>query len=168
MRRLVVYYSLSGNTAGVAATIAEKLYADLEQVRDFRLAGALGMLQALWQAGAHSTPRIDEPQKHAADYDLVILGCPVWAGRTAAPMRSYIKREREEIRRLGLFCTFAGHGGDATMTEMEAACGQTAVARLGVAAGALHADPGEALINQFIDKVRAEGTADLNALGGGP
>jgi flavodoxin len=85
---LVVYYSLTGHTRQVARQIAETCGADIDPIVD--VAGRqyrpwdmfrLGM-QAIFRRGDDIREAIFDP----SDYDLVVIGTPVWAGRMASPV----------------------------------------------------------------------------------
>ena len=122
-RYLVAYYSWTGNTAKIANLIAETLSADIERIRDreprtgpFAFAGA-----AVSSVFQESTP-IAALTKDPADYDLVILGSPVWGRNMATPVRTYIHQARTKIKKLGLFCTLGGAGGKAALGRMAAHC----------------------------------------------
>jgi flavodoxin len=130
-RCLVVYYSRSGRTAKVATAIANGCHADLEQIyyasgNDYRP----GVPRALWQALADSRPAIAAPRRDPAEYELVVLGTPVWAGRMAAPLRSYIAAQRGSLRRVAAFCTQGGNGGPEVLAAIGALSGRRLLATL--------------------------------------
>lgn len=58
-----------------------------------------------------------------ADYDLVVLGCPVWVRTMAAPMRTYLVSHQHALDRIACFCTTGGGGAEATLAEIRALCG---------------------------------------------
>ena len=73
---LCIYYSRTGNTKKAMEEIAAALDAELAELRDNAL----------------------ETARPLGDYRLVILGTPVWAGRSSAVMRSFLKDRGGEIR----------------------------------------------------------------------
>jgi flavodoxin len=130
-RCLVVYYSRSGRTAKAATAIANGCQADLEQIhyangRDYRP----GVVRALWQALSGRRPAIAAPRHDPAEYELVVLGTPVWAGRMAAPLRSYIAGQRSGLRRVAAFCTQGGNGGAEVLAAIEELSGRPLQASL--------------------------------------
>ena len=130
-RCLVVYYSRTGRTAKAAEAIAAVLVADLEPIHDVTpRVGGFGYLKSAIMALRERPSAILPPLRDPADYELVVLGCPVWAGKMATPMRAYIERNRAGIHRLALFCTLGGSGGEATLSMMEQRCGLNAAATL--------------------------------------
>lgn len=118
-RTLVAYYSWSGNTAKVAKAIAEALGADLEEIRETRSRrGVFGYIGAAMEAAREHPAPIQPAIRNPGGYDLVVLGCPVWAQKMASPMRAYLLRERAHFKRIGLFCTLGGAGGEAALAGM--------------------------------------------------
>lgn len=128
---LIVYYSRTGVTAKVAAALAQSCGADLEQIQDLRpREGSAGYLRSAWQALRKLPGEIAPPQRRPADYPFILLGTPVWAGQMSAPMRSYILQQREHFRRIGLFCTTGGSGGQDVLTAMAEMCNKLPVASM--------------------------------------
>lgn len=65
-----------------------------------------------------------------ANYDLVVLGTPVWASHVSSPMRSFVRAHAAQIKRIAVFCTQGGNGGPKVLAEIAALCGKDAVATL--------------------------------------
>ncbi len=47
--------------------------------------------------------QIGETMYDPADYDLVILASPIWAGTVSSPMRGYMTENREKLNRTAVF-----------------------------------------------------------------
>ena len=47
---------------------------------------------------------------HPGEYDLVIMGSPVWFGNPAPALVTYLLQNRKNFPQLAFFCTFAGKG----------------------------------------------------------
>ena len=76
------------------------------------------------------TPRIEEHKEKIIDYDHVILIGPVWAGRIATPLKSFLMKEKNRIRRYS-FITVCGGGQDQKIkieNELTKLAGKTPVA----------------------------------------
>lgn len=71
--------------------------------------------------------RADEAQITTAnrrlEYDLVVVGTPVWAGTMSSPVRSYLYAHRGELRNAAFFAVMAGRGGEQAVNEMRLASG---------------------------------------------
>jgi flavodoxin len=118
---LVVFYSRTGNTRRAAERLAKALDADLEEIREARdRAGMAGFLRSGYEAVARQCPPILPPRKAPRDYARVVLGTPVWAGRMASPVRSFLQGHGQDLRRLALFATCGAAGADAAPDESAA------------------------------------------------
>jgi hypothetical protein len=123
-KTLVVCYSLGGTTRRVAQELAEKLGADLDEIEDANpRKGVLGYVRSVVEAATRGLPSI-RWRKDPRDYELVVLGTPVWTGTMAAPMRAYLFLHQPHLlARVAFFCTQAGRGGVHTVREMMALTG---------------------------------------------
>jgi flavodoxin len=145
---LIVYYSRSGTTRRVAEQLAAFCRCDSEQIQDVRgRSGMFGMLRSLWDALFVRTPTIRALKHKALQYDLVVIGAPVWVGKAAAPARSYITRHRGEFNRVAFFCTMSGSGGDKALQEMAGLAEKTPLATLCLTEAEVGA-------NRHVDKAR--------------
>lgn len=113
MKKAVVFYSLSGNTQTAAKEIAEGIGADLIElklVKPFPTEKskqlALGGMQAMFGMKL----AIQELSKNIKEYDVLILGTPIWAGTIAAPVHSFLNKYQVLDKIVAVF-TFCG-GGD--------------------------------------------------------
>jgi hypothetical protein len=61
------------------------------------------------------------------DYDLVLVGTPVWNASVSTPVRTYLSANRDRIRRVAFFCTYGGTGSGRALRQMEEACAQAPV-----------------------------------------
>ncbi len=116
MNTLVVFYSRDGHTKKVAEDIAKILNADIEEIADKKSRkGILG-----WLAGGKDAwlkkPSEIEFRKAPSDYDLVVIGTPVWAFTMTPAIRTYISLNK--FRKAAFFCTY-GSGESKTFNEME-------------------------------------------------
>ncbi len=118
---LVVCYSRDGATEIVARRIAEALEADLDVIGEpTARAGVLGYLRSAIEAVARGVPTITT-RKNPRDYDLVVVGTPVWVGTMSSPVRSYLLAHAGEFRNAAFFAVMGGRGGDETVREMHLA-----------------------------------------------
>ncbi|HHS49917.1 MAG TPA: hypothetical protein ENN07_02260 [candidate division Zixibacteria bacterium] len=119
-RILVVYYSRTGVTETVAKNLAERLGAEIEAIAEERdRNGAVQYMLAGKEALMESLPPINPPTEDPANFDLVVLGTPVWAFKMASPMRSYLAMNEGKFREVALFCTHRGSGGKGTFESFE-------------------------------------------------
>jgi flavodoxin len=157
---LVVYYSWTGNTAKVAKLIAATLSADIEEIREVKpRGGAFAFVASLAASVFKTAPPILPATKNVADYDVVILGCPVWGSNMATPMRTYLMRESPRIKQIGLFCTLGGSGGKATLARMAALCEHKSLADLALNQPAIASDAWRDSAEDFARQIQKNGAA---------
>jgi len=117
MKSLVVFYSRTGTTKKVAESIAKKLEADIEEIVDLTdRKGALGFILGGRDALRKKPTEIKKPEKNPADYDLVVIGTPVWASTMAPAIRVYFSTAK--IKSSAFFCTYGGRGAEKTFADM--------------------------------------------------
>ena len=152
---LVAYYSWTGNTAKVAKLIAATLGADIEKIRDVvPRTGFFAFAAALVASVLKKSPPIQQSTKNVADYEVVILGCPVWGSNMATPMRTYLMRERQSIKQVALFCTLGGSGGKAALARMAALCDHTPLADLALNQPAIASDAWRRAAEDFARQIQ--------------
>ena len=130
---LVVYHSRTGFTRTVAEQLAQACHADLEVIMDDKGGGQPGSYAgAALAAALHQDASIAPSQYRPRDYDLVVIGTPIWCWNMASPVRAYIKRHRSALRRVAFFCTMGGSGQTKVLRDLSALCGRPALATLGL------------------------------------
>ena len=111
MKTLVAYYSRTGKTRFVAKKVASELKADIEEIVDLKnRSGRFGFLKAGYDATRGNETKIRETQKSPSEYDLIVLGTPVWNSRPAPAIRTYLKRNNLAGKKVAIFCTNEGLG----------------------------------------------------------
>ena len=137
-RSLVAFYSMGGNTRALANEVRDALLCHLEEIVEPRARrGAWGVLRALFDSLARREPTIAPANRDPALYDLLVLGGPVWAGRIAAPVRSYARKYGARASRVAFFCTHGGGNPALAFSELQLLCGSAPVATLAVPADVL-------------------------------
>ena len=121
MSSLVVYYSRSGKTKVVAEKIAEVLNADNEEIVDLKdRKGWIGFLKSGFDATIGRETRIEEMKKSVSDYDLVVMGTPIWNSRPTPAIRTFISQNDFSERNVAIFCTCEGMGQDKIIRRIKA------------------------------------------------
>jgi len=119
MKILVVVYSRTETTLSVAEKIASELQADIEVIEDKTdRKGILSVLRSGYEALRKEIPPIAEPKYNPSDYELIIIGTPIWAGRMSSPVRAYLSRFRGHFQQVAFFATSAGGGHGKALAEM--------------------------------------------------
>jgi flavodoxin len=106
MKSLIVYYSRTGNAKFVAETIASTIDADVEEVVDLKKrSGLVGFLSGGKDATQGKETEIAETKHQPKDYDLIILGTPVWSSSPTPALRTYISQNNLSDKKVALFFT---------------------------------------------------------------
>ena len=154
VKALVVYYSRSGNTEKAAKYLAQKLAADLEKIEDNQnRSGILGYLKSGKQSMMREDVEIIKPQFDASQYDIVLVGTPVWSMTCCAPVKAYLKKYGGKITQAAYFCAMGGLGDKGVYKAMEEACGCAPVACLALTEADMSEDY-EAKADIFLSEVK--------------
>jgi flavodoxin len=103
---LVVYYSLTGNTARVAIDLAARLDADLECIEDKRhRAGFPGYVRAAYDAFRKAPAPIGRVKHNPAEYALTVIGTPVWVGQMTPAVRAFLQQMSGKLPAVAFFIT---------------------------------------------------------------
>ena len=131
MKILVAFYSRTGTTKQVCGELAARLGADVEQITDTKSrSGIFGYLGGGRDA-MKKIPAVIGPLKYdPAQYDLVIVATPVWAGHVTPAVRTYLAQFKGKIRKAAFLCTMGGSGDAGTYADMEELSGLVPVAKL--------------------------------------
>ena len=120
MKSLVVYYSRTNITKKLAENIAAKTDADIEQiVPKVNYDGKIGYMRGGKDAMSSKVIELEDLKYDPQDYDVVYLGCPVWAGKPATPLFSYLKQNEGKFKNVKFFITAGGTGFDSTIKHMQ-------------------------------------------------
>ena len=131
-RILVAYYSRTGTTRAVARAMGDRTGCDLEEIEDnVPRKGILGYLRAGRDAMSGKETSIKPPKHDPGDYDLVIVGTPVWGWSVCPAVRTYLAQYGDKIRKAAFFTVSEGTEPDKTVGQMEAILGKRATAMAG-------------------------------------
>lgn len=127
---LVVYFSRTGNTETVAKELVAKLKADseklVEQGTDWE--GTWGYLKAGKAAWQETATSIEKLKKNPKDYDLVVIGTPIWAWNLTPAVRSFLTAYKDDLKKVAFFATEGGSGHEKAFKNMETLAGKAPVA----------------------------------------
>ena len=105
---LCIYYSRTGNTKKAMEEIAAALDAETLELSDgVERSGWRGWLRCGRDAMCREPDPVEpfQTERALADYRLVILGTPVWAGRCSSVMRSFLKDHGQQLTRTAYVIT---------------------------------------------------------------
>lgn len=140
-RTLVVFHSRSGHTRRIGRMLAARLQADSEEI-GFDTPGAQpGYLRCALQAALGGTAAVRAARHDPAEYELVLVGTPVWCWSLPAPVRGWLEQNRLGPAQVAFFCTMGGSGARRAFAQMRRACGKAPRATLALTEAQLEAGP---------------------------
>jgi flavodoxin len=94
MKAIIIYYSYSGNTKKVMQQIQTKLMAPLIEIEPVvpYTNNYNELVEAMQRPdNPNLEPKIKDINTDISNYDMIILGTPVWWYTIAAPIRTFLK-----------------------------------------------------------------------------
>jgi hypothetical protein len=154
-KTLVVYFSRTGKTREAAREVARALDADLEELKDPSARGGLfGYLrcsiEATFRQRAKLAPALHDP----AQYDLVVIGTPVWNTQLSSPVRTYLAEVGKRIPRLAVLECLGGTGAKRTSHQIAALCDRAPVAEVALTDRDRSRGVDKTKLARFIDALR--------------
>ena len=144
MKILIVYYSRTNVTKMIAEKLQKELKCDIEEISDNgNYNGKLGYLKGGMTASMSRTSDINPIAKNPSDYDLVIVGTPVWASNIATPVFTY---------KMASFCTCISSGWEKTLMRLAEVSQKTQLSQMHLTAKDVE-NPNNK-IKTFINKIK--------------
>jgi flavodoxin len=116
MKTLVIYYSYNENSTLIADLLKMSANADtlrLEVENEKHRKGFLKYFFGGWQVVLGKKPTLKPLTVNFDDYELIVIGGPVWAGSPAPALLSFLTKYPLKDKKVALFCCCAS--GDAGM-----------------------------------------------------
>ena len=135
MKTLIVYYSLSGNCKLVAKTLKSSLNAEILEIKtlkDNKRPQGKRFMWGISQMIFNRKPALMSYTFNPDDWDLIILGTPVWAGGPAPAMVSFLNKSKISGKKIALYSCFAGNTGKAIDKLKVLLAGNSFVGELGL------------------------------------
>jgi flavodoxin len=152
---LVVYYSLSGHTKTLAERIAHEGGWEVARIDDTsERKGAFGYLRSAVSTLFGAKPNIRYSGPNLSAFELVVLGGPVWVGKMASPLHTFVANHGHEFKSMALFCTFGGTGGDNAMDSLAKLCAKRPIATLAVTEAQLKSSAYVKAMTTFIEDLQ--------------
>lgn len=154
MKSLVVFYSRTGNSKKVASEIAKCLIADIEEITEPKSrTGIIGWIISGKDATCKKVTKINKINKVIENYDLVIVGTPVWAWNISSPIRSFLMEYGIKMKKIAFFATMGGDGDKRTFMEMEKLCQKKPICTLTILDKQIKNDQFKDVIVKFVDNL---------------
>ncbi|MDP2749268.1 MAG: hypothetical protein Q8O89_00365 [Nanoarchaeota archaeon] len=161
-KALVVYYSRSGVTKKLGSAIADSLVCDEEEIIDLKNRdGAIGYVLSGRDATLRKLADIRHMSYDVDDYDLIIMGTPIWAFNMCPAVRTFLTNNKDKFngskggsKKLAFFCTMGGSGDEKTFDEMESLSGKTPVAVIALKTKEVISDKFSKQVEDFVSKLK--------------
>jgi hypothetical protein len=138
----------------VAQVICSQLQADCEELIDTKKrTGILGYLRARRDVGTKALTTLQEPKYAPQDYDVVILGTPVWRNSVSTQIRTYISNYKEQFKYVAFFSIQKSEKRD-VLKELKDLCDQIPLASLTVHENDIKQNSFQEELTSFIGAVR--------------
>jgi len=119
MKILVTFYSRTGSTKKVGEMIAKALKADFEEIFDTKKRkGIFGYFSAGKDASKKSLTKLKPLKSKIENYDLVVVGTPIWAWSISTPIRTFLSENKSKFKKLAFFSTRGGSEPEPVFNEM--------------------------------------------------
>lgn len=108
MKKLIVFYSLDGNTKFIAENLAKEIGADLLELKLEKEIPQIEPIKHLWggkQVVLKETPRLKKYDLNLEGCQLLCIGTPVWAYNFSPPIRTFLKENKIKNKKIIFFCT---------------------------------------------------------------
>ena len=114
MKTLIIYYSLDGNVKLLSETMAAEIGADLLPLKLKKEINSNSFMKYFWggrQVIMKEAPELLPLDKNINNYDLIIIGTPVWAASYVPAIRSLLLNNQLINKKIALFCSHESNPG---------------------------------------------------------
>ena len=108
MKPLIVYYSNSGNNEKLALELRDRVGCDMYEIKETKKRKDISIL---FDVLIKRNSRLAPLDFDISGYRPIILLAPIWAGKVAAPMRTFIKMEKEKLTDYSFITLCSGAAG---------------------------------------------------------
>ena len=119
---LVVFYSYTGTSRRLAELLHTQQAWQMAEIQEERpRSGVSGTWRCVLDSLFRRHPAIRYDGPFPKDFDAVVLVSPIWLGRLAGPMRSFVARRRDHLPDVAAALVMGGRGApdaDAEITRL--------------------------------------------------
>ena len=116
MKKIIVYYSLEGNTEYIADKLSDALGAVKLRLIPEKAYADKGFAKFFWggKSAVMAEKPVLKPYDLDVDFEEIIIGFPVWAGNITPPIRTFVSENKELLksRRISVFACQSGSGAE--------------------------------------------------------
>lgn len=118
MKKLFIYFSLTGNGDFVAAKMEEKGY-EVRKVKEKKKASKIFFFRVFWggfRAGLGLKGKLIDYDNNVEGYDEIVIGSPVWNGKFPPAINSVLKQTDLSNAKL-IFLFYSGSGDEPKVSK---------------------------------------------------
>jgi len=123
MKSVVIYYSLTGNTNLVAKMIAERIGADMIELKPEKEIPSKGSSKFFLGGKSvmfHEKPKLLNENLSLDGYDTLIIGTPIWARSFTPPVNTFLSENVIKDKTIFFFATHSpGTNTDKCFAKMK-------------------------------------------------
>lgn len=118
MNIIVLYYSRTGTTKEVAEYLSKQLNCKTLEIVDLKpRKGPLAYIFGGYEGMKRKLTNIAKINENVLEYDLVIIGTPVWGSNMTPAIRTFLTQN--PLQKVAFFATAGGEKPGLTFYEME-------------------------------------------------
>jgi flavodoxin len=122
MKTIVVYFSLEGNSKYVADKISKYTGADvlsLDPLKEYPQGKASKYFWGGKSVMTGEKPKLVSYDFKANEYDVIIIGTPIWAGSFAPPIKTFLSENDLSNKKIAIYACHAGGGADKCFDKLK-------------------------------------------------
>jgi hypothetical protein len=131
---LVVCYSHTGTSRRAAQLLCSHHGWPLGEIREV---ASRGNLRCVLDSLLRRRPEIRYDGPDPGDFRTVVLIAPIWMYRLAGPMRTFVAREKDKLRRVAVIATMNAGGATNAFAEVADILGHGVMRRMAIHARAI-------------------------------
>jgi flavodoxin len=108
MKTLIAYYSFTGNNETLARALQLKMNCDIYKITEIKKRKAITIL---FDIAFRRLPKVAKPTTTLDHYDHIIFCSPIWNGKIASPLKSFLINEKDHIQQYSFITICGGRSG---------------------------------------------------------
>ena len=155
-KKLIVYYSLDGNTRFVAENIAKIINADLLELKPIKEEVPRNFMKYFWggrQVWMKQKPALYSFELNPQNYDTLFIATPVWAFSHTPAIASFFEAVKLEKKKVGLICCSGGMKGKTFENMKEKLAGNEFIGELHLKEPLSNKEKNISLIKEWLGKI---------------
>jgi len=129
-KKIVVYFSHSGNTRDIANQIHKSVSGDIFEIQskeNYPSNYNAVVKKARQELESGYKPALKAKVSNIRSYDVVFIGCPIWCGTIPMPVVTFLSGYDFSGKTIIPFCTHEGSGLGRSITDIAKLCPQSKI-----------------------------------------